>query len=620
MGDKPISEYGMLSDRHSAALVSLDGSVDWLCFPRFDSPAVFAGLLGQGAGHWAIRPATPASVSRRYLDGTLVLRTRFITDGGEMTLTDALVTGPDGDPHRLGEGAPHALVREATCTQGSVEVLFDFRPRPEYGLIVPLISPHKGGVMVRGGATRLLLSSPIELSLTDGSAGSVLNLHSGQSLRFALRWSTLSAPADETPWNQDEIGDRIAMTVNGWRAWSQVHQNYKGPWEELVRHSGRVLHGLGYQPTGAIVAAVTTSLPETIGGTRNWDYRYTWIRDSSFTLQALWVAACPDEAFDFFNFITSAAPTTRHARDLQIMYGIGGEHDLTERILNHLPGWSGSRPVRVGNDAWRQAQFDIYGELLATAGRYADALPDDPALHGFLIDLADIAARVWRQPDHGIWEIRGKPRHFVHSKLMCWVALREAVKLGPRIGAGERIEAWSAARDEIRAAIEEHGWSESAGAYTQSFGSDELDASVLMIPIVGFAAGNDPRVLSTVDAIAERLTDSHGLVHRYQAMSDVDGIGEPEGAFLLCTLWLARANALAGRIAKARRAFERAVSYANDLGLLAEQADPETGRMLGNFPQAFSHIGLINAAYAIAVAEGAGAGGGRVNRVTNRSA
>jgi alpha,alpha-trehalase len=605
VGDKPLESYGLLSDRHTAALVARDGSVDWLCLPRFDSPAVFAALLGgdTDAGRWSIHPNAPAEVSRAYLDGTLVLRTRYATAGGELELTDALAVGAAADPHRLGADSPHVLIRQVACTAGSVEVGVDFRPRPEFGLVTPVVWGCAGGVLARGGPAVLVLASPIPLAAGEGAAAGTVAMRAGQVWRFALQWAPLSVPAPR-PWDQSEIAGAFEATTAAWRGWSAAHQSYQGPSRELVHHSGRVLQGLSYQPTGAIVAAPTTSLPETVSGSRNWDYRYTWIRDAALTMDALWVAACPDEAHEFFAFMTAAAATPRQDAHLQIMYGIGGEHDLTEHTLPHLPGWRESAPVRVGNAAWAQAQLDVYGELLATAARFQDQLPDGEApLGAFLASLADTAARVWRQPDHGIWEIRGRPRHFLHSKLMCWVALDRAVTLADRLGAADRAPAWMNARDQVRHAIREQGWNETMGAYTQSFGSTALDAAALMIPIVGFAPGDDPRVLATIDAIEQRLTDQRGLVHRYDTDTSVDGLAGEEGAFLLCTFWLARARALAGQLAQARQVFERAAACANDLGLLSEQADPRTGELLGNFPQAFSHIGLVNAAYAISLAE-----------------
>jgi GH15 family glucan-1,4-alpha-glucosidase len=597
----PIEDYGLLSDRHSAALVSRSGSVDWLCFPRFDSPAVFAALLDEQAGSWTIRPiAGTLETSRSYLDGTLVLLTRFTTPTGTVEVTDALATGSTEDPHRLGADAPHLLLRSAYCTEGQVTMALDFRPRPEYGLVLPLLAACPGGVSALGGPALLTLSAPVPLIIQPEAATADFTLTAGQTLGFALRWEPLGGPPPR-PLDQAEIQDRLTTTVDAWRRWSTMHQTYTGPWHDLVQHSGRVLQGLSYQPTGAIVAAPTTSLPEEPGGDRNWDYRYAWIRDAAFTMDALWVAACPDE---FFTFMTAAAATGWTRTHLQIMYGIGGEHDLSERELPHLSGWRGSRPVRIGNGAWLQPQLDVYGELLDTAARYADQLDaTNPALLGFLADLAEAACEVWSRPDHGIWESRGEPRHFLYSKLMCWVALDRALELGDRLQGRARAEAWRTVRDEIREAILDQGFNADAGAFTQSFGSTALDASALMLPITDFLPGDDPRVLATLDAIAARLPDDRGLVYRYHPETGVDGLSGTEGSFLLCTFWLAHAQALAGQLDRARETFHRAASRANDLGLLAEQVDPETGALLGNFPQAFSHIGLVNAAWAIVQAE-----------------
>jgi alpha,alpha-trehalase len=364
-----------------------------------------------------------------------------------------------------------------------------------------------------------------------------------------------------------------------------------------------VLQGLTYQPTGAIVAAATTSLPEVVGGRRNWDYRYTWIRDASLTLEALWVAACPDEALQFFDFLARTAVRQLHEEgDLQIMFGVGGERDLSERELSRLSGWRDSPPVRIGNAAWSQRQSDVYGELLSAVHRLRSQVgkfPSDTA--GFLADVADAALHRWEEPDHGIWEIRDEPRHFVHSKLMCWVALDRAVELAELIGAGaDRVGRWREGREQIRRAILARGWSERAGAFTQTFGGEALDASTLLIPIVGLLPGDDPKVRATVNAIAERLTDRRGLVYRYRVD---DGLEGKEGTFLLCTFWLAHALALGGEPARAREVFGRVAALANDLGLLSEEADGTTGELLGNFPQAFSHVGLVNAAWAIQQAE-----------------
>ncbi|MFJ5535246.1 glycoside hydrolase family 15 protein [Streptomyces sp. NPDC093261] len=600
MSTRPIGDHALLSDCRSAALVTSDGSVDWLCLPRFDSPAIFARLLDEDAGHWSIRPLGAADISRRYVEDTLVLETTFRTPEGTTVLRDALALGRHERGHALGTGSPGALLRHITCAEGRVTIEIAYAPRPEFGLVHPLLSPVRGGLAAHGGAHVLLLSSPVDLRLSGSSAHARIPLTAGDRLGFSLR----VGPAwEEEPvrWRSGRVRRRLSDTVNGWRSWSKLHRGYIGPWQDEVGHSGRVLRALTYAPSGAIVAAVTTSLPEREGGVRNWDYRYTWVRDASFTLQALATAACEKEKDRFFGFLarTAATPLDRGA-DLQIMYGIGGERDLSERLLPHLTGWRDSSPVRIGNDAWRQRQLDVYGELLDAAHQ---TLPPgahlDPATRRFLLQAARTAAQRWPQPDQGIWERRGPSRHFLHSKLMCWVALDRAIALAPALQADEDLPQWQHERDEIRRAIERRGWNPGLGSFTQAFDTDDLDASALMLPIVGFLPPHDPRVQSTVMAVATHLSDHNGLVRRYLG----DELEEGEGAFLLCTFWLAHALALTGHTTRARHVFRTALAHANDVGLLAEETDPVTGEALGNFPQAFSHIGLINAARAIRDAE-----------------
>jgi GH15 family glucan-1,4-alpha-glucosidase len=605
MNSTAIAEYGLISDCHSAALVSSSGSIDWLCRPRFDSPSLFGRILDPSAGHFSIAPASKFSASRRYLDRTMVLETTFRTSGGTAVLTDAMALDPTEHGHDLGAGAPRVLFRRIRCTDGKVPIRVEFAPRPEYGLISPLLTATPDGVASRGGALRSLLSTDRPATIDGSTAHFEFTLKSGESASFALQ-SRLSFDTDQPQaWSQDQIASGIDGTIEAWRTWSGVHQNYEGPWEDLVYHSGRVLQALMYQPTGAIVAAPTTSLPEEVGGERNWDYRYAWVRDASFTLDALWVAACPDEALKFFSWMTGAvASQIGDGRDLQIMFGIGGEHDLSERTLPHLSGWRDSRPVRVGNGAWNQRQLDVYGELLDAAYRLRDQLSEiDEATRAFLVQVADAAAARWQEQDQGIWEVRGEPRDFLYSKLMCWVALDRAIDMASLIGGEDRVEDWTRTREEIRTAILDKGWSEKAGAFAQYFGGDDLDASNLMMAIVGFLPGDDPRMLATIEATERDLTDDRGLVFRYRAEEGVDGLAGTEGTFLLCTFWLAEALARAGKVERARAVFERAIAFANDVGLLSEEVDEQTGELLGNFPQAFSHIGLINAAWAFSQAE-----------------
>lgn len=609
MSTTPIADYGLISDCHSAALVSRAGSVDWLCRPRFDSPAVFARLLGEGAGHFSIGPADPFGSDRRYRDGTMVLETTFRTETGVAVLVDALALDEGQGGHDLGSGAPRVLLRRIVCIEGAVDVEAEYAPRPEYGLVAPLLSSVPEGVASRGGALRSLLSTDRPVVIGDAAARFSFRLRAGESAGFAMQSRSTFDHDAPAAWSQEQIERGIEATAAAWQEWSAIHQGYQGPWKELVYHSGRVLQALVYQPTGAIVAAPTTSLPEEVGGERNWDYRYSWVRDASFTLDALWVAACPDEAHHFFSWITSAVATQiERGDDLQIMFGIGGEHDLSERVLPHLSGWRGSRPVRVGNGAWSQRQLDVYGELLDAALRLRNEVAGaDEATRAFLVQVADAAAARWREKDQGIWEIRGEPRDFLYSKLMCWVALDRAVELAPLLGAEDRIPGWTATREEIRSAILERGWSDGVNAFTQYLGGTELDASNLMMAIVGFLPPDDPRILATIDAVGRELTDDRGLVFRYRAEEGVDGLEGTEGTFLLCTFWLAEALARAGKLERAVEVFERAAAFANDVGLLAEEVDETTGELLGNFPQAFSHIGLINAAWAISEAESRGA-------------
>ena len=603
MSSNPIADYALLSDCHSAALVSRDGSIDWLCFPRFDGPSVFGRLLDDSAGHWFIRPAGDYKSTRRYIDGTLVLETTFTTRSGTATLVDALAMAALKRSKRLGDEAPQALLRRVTCTSGEIEIEVEYAPRPEYGLVFPLLSLVHAGVSGRGGATVLLLSSRAPFTIEESAACARFRLSAGETTTFGLQHRSTSQWSPEE-WPHDAVNRRIDETVAVWQRWSKAHQRYSGPWAELVNQSGRVLQALTYFPTGAIVAAPTTSLPETVGGGRNWDYRYTWVRDASFTLDALGLAAGADEAYEFFDFLAATALTqVRRGADLQIMFGIGGEHDLTERELPHLCGWRASAPVRIGNGAWNQRQLDVYGELLDAVHRLGDGDAErrlDDITREFLADLADAAAERWQQQDHGIWEIRGAQHDYLYSKLMCWVALDRAIALADQLRAGKRVPHWRDARDEIHRTILDRGWSERVQSFTQAFGSDALDASNLMMAIVGFLPRDDHRLRATVEATAKHLTDSHGLVYRYRMP---DGQRGEEGTFVLCTFWLAHAQAIIGDFAAARKTFEAAIAFVNDVGLLSEEVDAKNGELLGNFPQAFSHIGLINAAWAIATGQ-----------------
>jgi GH15 family glucan-1,4-alpha-glucosidase len=590
----PIADYALLGDCQSAALVSREGSIDWWCAPRFDSRSAFARLLDPAAGHWSIRPAGSFTVSRRYLDGTMVLETTFTAQGGVVRLTDAMALGAGARGHEIGLEVPHAIVRLLEAVSGTAEIEIELVPRLEYGLVRPELVRAAAGLRTAGGPDTLLLSGDRELEPGDGRATGTLRLSEGEAAGFTLRHYQGMSPALHEPLDARTTLDE---TLAGWRSWSGAHEGYTGRYRAEVERSVLVLQALTYQPTGAIVAAPTTSLPEVRGGDWNWDYRFSWLRDASLTLRALWVAACPDEAGRYFDWMARAAVGSVTADHVQIMFGVEGERDLSERELGHLDGYRGSRPVRIGNEAWRQKQLDVYGEVLDAAYLLRGQLEDlDPFTATFLRGLADHAADKWEETDAGIWEGREGERHYVTSKLLCWVALDRAVRMAPQLGADNRVPAWAHERDRIRDTILRRGWSEELGAYTGAFDSDHLDAGVLLMPIMGFLPADDERILRTIDAIERELSED-GLVQRWTG-------GDDEGRFVICSYWLANCLARAGEVDRACAVFEKVTSHANDVGLLAEEADTGDGGLLGNFPQAFSHVGLINAAWSIERAGG----------------
>ena len=578
-----IGDYGFLSDCHSAVLVDRAGSVDWWCPPRFDGPSVFGRLLGPDAGHWSLRPTADFEVTRSYLADTLVLRTEFVTAGGDVTVTDALGLQHGTRGHDLGTRSPHVLLRRVEASRGHVEMQTDFSPRMEYGLTVPHVAACPGGVEARGGPVRLTLTGPVDLSHGGGRAHGRFTIRAGEAVELRLVWAR-SADPDEGPVG---AAPTLEDTIEGWRSWAALHDGYDGRHRDAVRRSSLVLQGLTFQPTGAVVAAATTSLPEKIGADLNFDYRFAWLRDLSLTMRSLWIAACPDEAGRLFRWIADAAGELGDER-VQIMYGVEGERALPESELAHLPGFRDSRPVRVGNAAWDQEQLDVLGEVLDAADQMSEQLGElDAPTQRLLVTLADRAATTWREPDAGMWEARDALRQYTSSKVMCWVALDRAIRLAPRLGAGADPDRWLQARERVRTAVLAKAWSERAGAYTGAFGSDDLDASVLVLPLVGFLDARDERMWATVMAIERELGDI-GLVRRWP--------DDPMG-FLICTFWLAECLALGGEPDRAEAWFARAAACANDLGLMAEEADPDRRELLGNFPQAFSHVGLINAAW-----------------------
>jgi GH15 family glucan-1,4-alpha-glucosidase len=586
-----IEDYALLGDCQGAALVSRAGSVDWWSPRRFDAPSVFARLLDPDAGHFSLRPAAPADASRRYLDDTMVLETTFTTASGVVRVTDALAFARGARGHQIGHGVPHALARVVDGVAGTVELEVEFVPRPEYGLAIPSVLPWRRGVRTAGGPRTLYLACGRPLRPEGTRAGGRFTLRAGESAGFVLHDAgALFGPEPEPLEARAAVDDAAA----GWRSWVGEHGYDDLAYADAVRRSALVLQALTYQPTGAIVAAPTTSLPEVPGGRANWDYRYAWLRDAAFTVRALREAACADEAERYFEWIVGAASGCSH-QDTQIVFGVEGERDLTEHELPHLAGYRGARPVRVGNDAWRQRQLDVPGEVLDAACILRDGgEPFDRHTASFLAGLADTAAASWREPDSGIWEGREGERHFVPSKLMCWVALDRAVRLTPQLDGAARAAAWRRERDAVAAAIRGEGWHEGRGAYTGAFGSDHLDVAVLMMPLVGLLPAGDERMRRTVACLRAELGDG-ALLRRWT--------GAVDGAFLLASFWLATWEAQTGRPDRAREVVEEVLACASDVGLLAEEVWPPDRSALGNYPQALSHVGLVNAATAITEAE-----------------
>jgi alpha,alpha-trehalase len=593
----PIGSYGFLSDCHTAALVSYAGNVEWLCLPRFDSPSAFAALLDRGAGHWQLRPrGVIVPISRRYEPGTLVIETTWVTDTGWVVVHDALtIAAWAASGHGRGRPATahesdRSLLRTMTCIDGEVEMEMECLPRPAYGLeAVRWEGGDLGGVTARGeDGLELSLTSDMELTVEDGAVRGTLRLREDESGFCALTWGDGDLGG---PRSSPEALERLDSTEEFWREWLRDGDFPDHPWRIHLQRSALVLKGLTYAPTGAILAAPTTSLPETPGGERNWDYRYSWIRDSTFTLWALHTLGFDEEARDFMRFIVDVC---RNDPDLQIMYGIGHERELTERTLDHLSGYGGARPVRVGNGAYDQRQNDVWGALLDSVYLHEKALrgTGTPADRELIAYQVEAAIEAFSQPDQGIWESRGEPQHYVSSKLMMWVAVDRGARLARAFGREEVAERWQAKADQFHAEILERGVRD--GVFRQHYDTDALDASLLLIPLLRFLPPHDPRVCATVDAIAEQLTEG-GLVLRYKVEETDDGLRGEEGTFLICSFWMVSALSEIGEPERARKLCERLLESAGWLDLFAEELEAESGRHLGNFPQAFTHLALINA-------------------------
>ena len=591
---KPISDYGLFGNCHSAALVDLEGSIDWCCLPRFDSPAVFSRILDSGkGGYFQVVPRPVRSVRRRHLPGTNVLETTFETDTGVAKLTDFMPFDRHQRPQETFEVSPHQQVlRILECTSGSVQFVVECRPRFDYGTIVPhagLDTSYTG--YAHGGADALSVycSAPMR-EVDDGFQCEGL-LRAGERLYSAVTYQPWSSHSGEVL-NATEIEEKLGDTVRFWQEWASIC-TYDGEYREVVLRSALTLKALTYMPSGGLVAAATSSLPEVVGGARNWDYRFTWIRDASFALYALSILGYTAEARAFKDWLEWS--TVGRARDLQVMYGLGGERRLSEVEISGLEGYRLSRPVRMGNGAYSQFQLDIYGEVMDSAHLYRKFGGEmDPKYWQYLRRVVDFVIDHWREPDEGVWETRGGRQQFVFSKVWCWVALDRAIKAARALKLPGDVERWRRVRAEIKDEVLTKGYDDQRGAFVQAFGSKVLDASILMLPLVGFIRADDPRMRSTIEAIERELTSSQGFVYRYRDFDD--GLGGQEGTFTVCTFWLADDLILLGQVDKARKLFHKLLKCTNDLGLLSEEIDAETGEMLGNFPQAFSHMALINTA------------------------
>jgi len=597
----PIAAYAFLSDCHTGALVAPDGSVEWLCLPRFDAPSVFGSLLDRSAGSFRIAPyGVDVPAGRRYEPGTNVLETTWMTPTGWLVVRDAMSIGPWHGSERAGvhlrpptdHDAEHLLVRTIECLQGEVPVELICAPRFNYGRTAARWSPVAGeadfALDATDGTTTVRLLSDMRMGIEQASAHARHTMREGEQRFCALSWTAeLGGPR-----TYEQALGHIQRTCHYWREWLAAGTYPDHPWRAFLQRSALVLKGLTYAPTGAMIAALTTSLPETPGGARNWDYRYCWMRDATFTLWGLHALDLDWEANDFMEYLADLQRNKDGS--LQIMYGIGGERNLRETTLRHLKGYQGSRPVRKGNGAYNQRQNDCFGAVLDSVYLHTKRHDHIRArLWPVLCDQVASAWRVWRRPDQGIWEARGAPRHYVSSKLMCWVALDRGARLAELRGEPELANRWQSGAETIREDILKRGVDD-RGVFVQHYGTTALDASNLLIPIVRFLPSDDERVRATVLAIADELTD-HGLVLRYRTDETDDGLSGEEGTFLICSFWMVSALSEIGERERARTLCERLLSLASPLGLYAEELDAASGRHLGNFPQAFTHLALINA-------------------------
>jgi GH15 family glucan-1,4-alpha-glucosidase len=596
----PIEDYGVIGDLETVAVVGRNGSIDWMCYPHFDSPSVFAALLDdEKGGRFQIAPTRrDVNCKQMYVPDTNVLLTRFLSPDGLAEVTDFM---PVGEPS--GGRGHHKLVRRVEVVRGSMPLRAWCRPAFDYARADHRVERAGEGVRFHSDGLSLGLTASVPLEIDGPAAVGEFELGQGERATFVLAGVKAGEQGIPIP-SLEEAEDSFRATVDYWHRWL-AQGKYRGRWREMVNRSALVLKLLTYKPSGAIVAAATSSLPAPIGGTRNWDYRFTWIRDASFTLYALMRIGFTEEAFAFMRWLNARVLETETDGALQLMYSIEGGHDLGEKTLDHLEGYRGSRPVRVGNAACEQLQLDIYGELMDAVylfNKYGSPIGYDVWLK--IRQILNHVCDVWRQPDEGIWEVRGPRRDFVYSKVMCWVALDRGLRLADkRSFPADRLR-WLENRDAIYEDVMEHGWSREKKAFIQSYGSQTLDASNLVMPLVFFVSPRDPRFTATLEAIRRDLSWG-SLVHRYDPKASPDGLEGDEGTFSMCTFWLVEALTRAGRVDEARIVFEKMLSYANHLGLYSEQVGA-SGELLGNFPQAFTHLGLISAAFNLDRALGAG--------------
>jgi GH15 family glucan-1,4-alpha-glucosidase len=585
---KELERYGIIGNLETSALVGDDGSIDWCCFPHVGSPSVFAAILDHSkGGRFSITPADQFRSKQEYVHDTNVLVTTFDTEAGAAQLTDFMPLKKERNSSDMNKAS---IYRKLECARGILSFDIDYSPRFNYARDATTIISIDHGVEARSGDAKLFLKSSIELTVGRDSATARFSMSQGQVVWFVLQYQENSAVTSI------ECAAEMEATLEYWRKWanepSRNTKLFEGPWRDLVVRSGLVIKLLAHEDAGAICAAATTSLPECIGGERNWDYRYSWVRDASFTVQALFNLGHYDEARKHLRWFVDICRENPDPSKIQIMYGMQGERDLNEEELGHFEGYMKSRPVRIGNGAAKQKQLDIYGELINAiyeTERYGEKIREGE--FELIRRIANHVCEVWNTPDSGIWEVRGGPKHFVYSKLMCWVALDRATKIAQRLEHHTHSARWNNARTEIRKEIIEKGYNEELGSFVQYFGSTTLDATALLIPIMGFLPINDNRVQSTINAVLEKLTTKSGLVYRYLGPDGLDG---KEGAFLLCSFWLVKALALSNRIYEAEEILNKVTKFAGGTGLFSEEVDPETGKQLGNIPQAFSHVGIID--------------------------